>query len=71
MLYMRKHQLAILTGFVASLCITFAQEPPPVRFKVEVNFVEVGAVVTDARAVSSARSARTTFRFSKMVGLRR
>ena len=44
---MRKHQLAILAGFVASLCIAWAQEPPPVSFKVEVNFVEVGAVVTD------------------------
>ena len=44
---MRKHQLAILAGLVASLCITWAQEPPPVSFKVEVNFVEVGAVVTD------------------------
>ena len=45
---MRKHQLTILFGFVASLCLTWAQEPPPpVTFKVEVNFVEVGAVVTD------------------------
>ena len=44
---MRKHPLAILAGFAASLCIVWAQEPPPVSFKVEVNFVEVGAVVTD------------------------
>jgi len=44
---MRKHQLAILAGFAASLCIVWAQELPPVGFKVEVNFVEVGAVVTD------------------------
>ncbi len=44
---MRKHQLAILVGFVTSLCVVWAQEPPPVSFKVEVNFVEVGAVVTD------------------------
>jgi VWFA-related protein len=46
---MRTHQLAMLVGFVASLCIAVAQEPPPpVSFKTEVNYVEVGAVVTDA-----------------------
>ena len=44
---MRTHQLAIPVGFVASLCLAVAQEPPPVSFKVEVNYVEVGAVVTD------------------------
>ena len=44
---MRRHRLAILVGFVASLCIAAAQEPPPVSFKTEVNYVEVGAIVTD------------------------
>jgi VWFA-related protein len=29
------------------LCVAAAQEPPPVSFKTEVNYVEVGAVVTD------------------------
>ncbi len=43
---MRTHHLAIV-GSVISLCIVVAQEPPPVSFKVEVNYVEVGAVVTD------------------------
>ena len=46
---MRTYQLAILVGFVASMCIAAAQEPPPVSFKTEVNFVEVGAVVTDGQ----------------------
>ena len=44
---MRTHRLTTLVGFVTSLCVAWAQEPPPVSFKVEVNFVEVGAVVTD------------------------
>jgi len=44
---MRRHRLAILVGFLASQCIATAQEPPPVSFKTEVNYVEVGAVVTD------------------------
>ena len=39
----------MLVGFVASLCIAAAQEPPPVSFKTEVNFVEVGAIVTDGQ----------------------
>jgi hypothetical protein len=37
----------MLVGVVASLCIAAAQEPPPVSFKTEVNYVEVGAIVTD------------------------
>jgi VWFA-related protein len=44
---MRRHRLAIVVGFVASLCMAAAQEPPPVSFKTEVNYVEVGAIVTD------------------------
>ena len=41
------HPLPLLLWFVASLCIAAAQEPPPVSFKTEVNYVEVGAIVTD------------------------
>jgi VWFA-related protein len=39
----------LLLGFIASLCVAAAQEPPPVSFKTEVNYVEVGAVVTDGQ----------------------
>ncbi|MCM3878706.1 MAG: VWA domain-containing protein [Vicinamibacterales bacterium] len=47
---MRGSQLAILVGLVASLGIAVrSQEPPPVTFKVDVNYVEVGTIVTDAQ----------------------
>jgi len=57
---MRRHPLPILIGLVAGLYVAASgqerpdaqppaqQEPPPVSFKVEVNYVEVGAIVTDA-----------------------
>jgi VWFA-related protein len=58
---MSRSQLPILVALIASLGIavrsqdrpatqpTPQQDPPPVTFKVDVNFVEVGAVVTDAQ----------------------
>jgi len=58
---MRRHRLAILVGFVVSLCIATAQEPPPVSFKTEVNYVEVGAVVTDEQGLIRTESLSNSF----------
>src|SRR4051812_26299932 len=48
---MRRFPLLLLAVLVLSLgsAVRPQEQPPPVTFKVDVNYVEVGAVVTDAQ----------------------